>query len=298
MLLVHDRVRNQTALHYAVQSGDGQCVRLLLTAANHVAPADAGDVPSPRRQQQQSPCPQLSERQLLLAAGNHAGLTALHYAVHEDAHDAARLLLAHGADVNAQADYPDLDFSAVNAGDTPLHIAASRGSIDAIHVLLKGFVSGGRPAAGGGGVGRALPDGRSDGWGAGTGARHHFLHANGGGNAWDQQRRRSLAGRAFPSAAQVETSGLLCPEHAPPRHIRDPRGVRNDYGRLPYHLAMRRRFTWLAELLDPSVPIRCVRLSRACACRCCGCYVLIRMPGSPAPCLPVALPAMNAQPQR
>jgi hypothetical protein len=32
--------------------------------------------------------------------------------------------------------------------------------------------------------------------------------------------------------------------------------MRNDYGRLPYHLAMRKGFNWLAELLDPSVPVR------------------------------------------
>jgi len=40
--------------------------------------------------------------------------------------------------------------------------------------------------------------------------------------------------------------------------MRDPRGMRNDYGRLPYHLAMRRGYTWLGEMLDPSMPVRWV----------------------------------------
>ncbi|KAI8474933.1 MAG: ankyrin repeat-containing domain protein [Monoraphidium minutum] len=182
MLLVHDRIRHQTALHYAVEGGHIECVRLLLGAACHAAPSAAGAAAHGQ-----------TERQLLLGAGNHAGLTALHYAVHEEQYDAIKLLLAYGADINTQAEYPDLDWATVNAGDTSMHVAAAKGSIESIRILLKGF---------------------------------------------------------------VETSGLLCPEHAPPRHIRDPRGVRNDYGRLPYHLAMRKRFTWLAELLDPSVPVR------------------------------------------
>ena len=40
------------------------------------------------------------------------------------------------------------------------------------------------------------------------------------------------------------------------RRLRDPRAMRNDYGRLPYHLAMRKGLTWLGEMLDPSVPVR------------------------------------------
>jgi hypothetical protein len=32
--------------------------------------------------------------------------------------------------------------------------------------------------------------------------------------------------------------------------------MRNDYGRLPYHLAVRKGITWLGEMLDPSVPVR------------------------------------------
>lgn len=91
MLLVHDRVRHNTALHYAVEGGNPECVRLLLSAAAHTAPATEGT-------QQRGP----TERQLLLAAGNHAGLTALHYAVHEDKFDAIKLLLSYGADINAQ----------------------------------------------------------------------------------------------------------------------------------------------------------------------------------------------------
>jgi hypothetical protein len=47
---------------------------------------------------------------------------------------------------------------------------------------------------------------------------------------------------------------------APPprreRRYRDPRAIRNDYGRLPYHVAMRKGYQWLQETLDPSVPVR------------------------------------------
>jgi hypothetical protein len=46
------------------------------------------------------------------------------------------------------------------------------------------------------------------------------------------------------------------PDSGLPRRLRDPRAMRNDYGRLPYHLAMRKGFNWLAEMLDPSVPVR------------------------------------------
>jgi hypothetical protein len=58
------------------------------------------------------------------------------------------------------------------------------------------------------------------------------------------------------NVSQNEKSGSLMPDSGLPRRLRDPRAMRNDYGRLPYHLAMRKGFNWLAELLDPSVPVR------------------------------------------
>jgi ankyrin repeat protein len=91
MLLIHDRIRHQTALHYAIIGGNIDCVRLLLGAAAHTAPAAPGTA-------QRGP----TERQLLLSSANHAGLTALHYAVHEERYDAMKLLLSSGADINAQ----------------------------------------------------------------------------------------------------------------------------------------------------------------------------------------------------
>jgi hypothetical protein len=56
---------------------------------------------------------------------------------------------------------------------------------------------------------------------------------------------------------QNEKSGAFLPSQDGSRRLRDPRAMRNDYGRLPYHLAMRKGLTWLGEMLDPSVPVRC-----------------------------------------
>lgn len=82
----------------------------------------------------------------LVELGNHAGLTALHYAVHCDELEAVQLLLAADADITAQAEFPDLDWSTVNAGDTVMHIAATKGNIDCIQILLRAYVSVGRVA--------------------------------------------------------------------------------------------------------------------------------------------------------
>jgi hypothetical protein len=55
---------------------------------------------------------------------------------------------------------------------------------------------------------------------------------------------------------QNELSGNLVPGSTSAPRLRDPRGIRNDYGRLAYHLAMRKGFPHLGEWLDPSVPVR------------------------------------------
>ena len=48
----------------------------------------------------------------------------------------------------------------------------------------------------------------------------------------------------------------MVPEQGVVSRVRDPRAIRNDYGRLAYHVAVRKGFGWLTELLDPAVPVR------------------------------------------
>eukprot|EP00878_Enallax_costatus_P006030 GHUV01006325.1.p1 GENE.GHUV01006325.1~~GHUV01006325.1.p1 ORF type:complete len:761 (+),score=270.63 GHUV01006325.1:349-2631(+) len=169
----HDRIRRHTALHCAAQAGATDAIRLVLVRAG--TDVDPGN------------------DRTLLEQGNHAGLTALHYAVYSDRLEVVQQLIAHNADIAAQAEFPDLDWASVNAGDTVMHIAASKGNIEMIQILLRAY---------------------------------------------------------------NEMSGAIVPDTGLPRRVRDPRVMRNDYGRLPYHLAIRKGFTWLAELLDPSVPVR------------------------------------------
>lgn len=97
----------------------------------------------------------LYTKRSLLEQGNHAGLTALHYAVYCEQHEVVAQLVAQDADITAQAEFPDLDWGCVNAGDTPMHIAAHKGNIDAIQIMLKAYVSGleGGLLEGGRGVG-------------------------------------------------------------------------------------------------------------------------------------------------
>ena len=118
-MTLRDRIRCQTCLHYAVESGDTECVRIILNAAGDVLLDGAG----------------------LVEAGNHAGLTAMHYATYLDHQEVMKVLLSFRANVSAQAEYFDLDWPSVNAGDTPMHVAASKGNVEGIRILLKGYVS-------------------------------------------------------------------------------------------------------------------------------------------------------------
>jgi ankyrin repeat protein len=61
--------------------------------------------------------------------------------VHCDELEVVQLLLAADSDITAQAEFPDLDWGTVNAGDTVMHIAAAKGSIDCIQILLRAYVS-------------------------------------------------------------------------------------------------------------------------------------------------------------
>lgn len=73
---------------------------------------------------------------------------------------------------------------------------------------------------------------------------------------WLLQQPDHCIAPAAVLVVQNEQSGALLPSQNIARRVRDPRAMRNDYGRLPYHLAVRKGLTWLAEMLDPSVPVR------------------------------------------
>lgn len=93
------------------------------------------------------PLPLLMVSCRLVELGNHAGLTALHYAVFCDQIEVMQQLLAADADITVQAEFPDLDWGSVNAGDTAMHIAANKGNIDSIQILLRAYVSAGASAS-------------------------------------------------------------------------------------------------------------------------------------------------------
>jgi len=73
---------------------------------------------------------------------------------------------------------------------------------------------------------------------------------------WLLQQSQPCMAAAAVMDVQNEQSGAFLPSQNSARRVRDPRAMRNDYGRLPYHLAVRKGLTWLAEMLDPSVPVR------------------------------------------
>ena len=118
-MTLRDRIRFQTCLHYAVVSGNTDCVRIILNAAGDILLAGAS----------------------LVEAGNHAGLTAMHYATYLGHHEIMKVLLSFRANVSAQADHFDVDWPSVKAGDTPMHVAASKGNVEGIRIMLKGYVS-------------------------------------------------------------------------------------------------------------------------------------------------------------
>lgn len=61
--------------------------------------------------------------------------------MYSDQQEVIQQLIAHNADIAAQAEFPDLDWASVNAGDTAMHIAANKGNIESIQSLLRAYVS-------------------------------------------------------------------------------------------------------------------------------------------------------------
>ncbi|WIA09414.1 hypothetical protein OEZ85_008819 [Tetradesmus obliquus] len=162
--------------------------------------------------------------------------TALHCAAQAGAIDAVRLLLASAGNSTHPTTGKRLVELGNHAGLTALHYAVHCDELEAVQLLLAADADITAQAE--------FPDLDWSTVNAGDTVMH--IAATKGNIDCIQILLR----------AYNEKSGSLMPDSGLPRRLRDPRAMRNDYGRLPYHLAMRKGHTWLAEMLDPSVPVR------------------------------------------
>jgi hypothetical protein len=131
--------------------------------------------------------------------GNMSGLTPLHYACYTEKLEAVKMLLQFKPNIMQGSEYGDMDWISIDAGSTPLHVAALKGNTDIVKALLKAYVE--------------------------------------------------VSGDLMPGSSSPSGGSS-------PTRRRDPRALRNEYGKLPYHLAVRRAHFHLTDWLDPSVPLR------------------------------------------
>jgi len=130
-------MHGQTALEIAIDNGDGELARLLLSRGadpNSVGDPDVGQVPLHTvAQTLVEPdivsylVRTLHERGANLNARERWGETPLHFAARCNNRPVAEVLLELGADVDARN----------HAGRTPAHMAASEGHADMLELLIK-----------------------------------------------------------------------------------------------------------------------------------------------------------------
>ncbi|KIZ04638.1 hypothetical protein MNEG_3319 [Monoraphidium neglectum] len=112
-------IRGNTALHMAVWQGDIACVKLLLAHADN---EESPDLPDARR---------------LVNSVNLTGLTPAHFACWRGHGGVLRDLVNAGAYLAAGASGDSMGDVSCNKGSTPLHLAAMKGDVTIIRLLLK-----------------------------------------------------------------------------------------------------------------------------------------------------------------
>ncbi|GFR46986.1 hypothetical protein Agub_g8639, partial [Astrephomene gubernaculifera] len=181
-----DDIGGRSPLHYAASMGHVDVIRAVLS---HNCPQPGGTEPG------DSLRPPNSGRTRLVDVSNDAGYTPLHYAVWAGNTAAIRALTSFDASLSARNVASGNDWIVSCAKCTPLHLAAHKGSVEIVKMLLSAYVQGLAPT--------------------------------------------TAAGTVNPSD----------------RRRRDPRRHVNANRQLPYHMAIARGFTELAEVLHPDVPL-------------------------------------------
>eukprot|EP00877_Chromochloris_zofingiensis_P000578 jgi/Chrzof1/10520/Cz05g01240.t1 len=121
---ISDRLGGRKAIHYAVRANCPEIIQLLLDAAGaerHV------DFPRPGVTKYVDVC-------------NIYGFTPLHYAAMTGATQAAEVLITNGAKLCPRSMYDSLEVVIYPPFTTPLHVAATEGSIGVAKVVLQAYM--------------------------------------------------------------------------------------------------------------------------------------------------------------